>query len=152
MFGKSAEPAVRSTGGEKHNQSILQDGVVIRGEVEAKGDVRLDGRLEGKIRVTERLTIGTGGAVKAEVEASEVIVMGKFEGTIRAKRRLELRKGAHVVGDVSTPCLIIEEGVHFEGNSKMGDSTSQKGLGKAGEGEILSLNKKGPNDLSKAVR
>jgi len=152
MFGKSTEPAVRNSGGEKHNQSILQDGVTIRGDVDAKGDVRLDGCLEGKIRVSERLTIGTGGNVKAEVDASDVIVMGTFEGTIRAKRRLEPRKGARVVGDVSTPVLIIEEGVHFEGHSKMGEASSQARVTKAGEGEILSLQKKKPNDATKAAQ
>ena len=136
MFGKSSEPTVRSTGGDRHNQSVLQEGVVVRGEVETKGDLRLDGKLEGKIRVTDRLTIGASGAVNAEVEANEVIIMGRFEGAIRAKTRLELRKGAHVLGDVQSPSLVVEEGVFFEGHSKMGATNDSK---KKTEGEILKL-------------
>lgn len=146
MFGKSSEPTVRGTGGDRHNQSVLQEGVVVRGEVETKGDLRLDGKLEGKIRVTERLTIGASGSVNAEVEANEVIVMGSFEGSIRARNRLELRKGARVVGDVHSPSLIVEEGVFFEGHSKMG-STADDSKSKKAEGEILKL-EKSPKALS----
>jgi cytoskeletal protein CcmA (bactofilin family) len=139
MFGTSSDAAPRTIAGDHHAQSILQEGVVVRGELEAKGDVRLDGRLEGKIMVSDRLTIGTNGSLVADVEASEVIVMGKFEGSIRARTRLELKKGARVVGDIATASLVIEEGVHFEGTSKMND-----GRDRAKEGEILSIEKKSP--------
>jgi len=139
MFGKSNDAAPRPSAGDHHAQSILQEGVVVRGELEAKGDVRLDGRLEGKIVVSERLTIGNTGGVIAEVEANEVIVMGKFEGSIRARNRLELKKGARVVGDLSTANLVIEEGVHFEGTSKMSDNRERPK-----EGEILPIDKKSP--------
>jgi cytoskeletal protein CcmA (bactofilin family) len=150
MFGKSSDAPPRvSSGGDHHSQSILQEGVVIRGDLEAKGDVRLDGHLEGKIVVTERLTIGTTGNLVAEVEANEVIVMGKFEGSIRARTRLELKKGARVVGEIVTNSLIIEEGVYFEGTSKMSDNRER-----AREGEILPIDKKTaavPKDLSKVM-
>ncbi|MCA9726884.1 MAG: polymer-forming cytoskeletal protein [Candidatus Eisenbacteria bacterium] len=148
MFGKSNDAAPRVIAGDHHAQSILQEGVVVRGELEAKGDVRLDGRLEGKIIVSDRLTIGTTGSLIAEVEANEVVVMGKFEGSIRARNRLELKKGARVVGDISTANLIIEEGVYFEGNSKMSD-----GRERPKEGEILSIDKKASasKELPKAM-
>ena len=115
MFGKNSE----STSSDRHSHSILQDGLTIVGNIEAKGDVRLDGRLEGKVVVSERLTIGASGVVTASIDAGEVVVMGRVEGSICARRRLELRKGAQMVGDVTTPILVIEEGVHFHGNSNM---------------------------------
>jgi cytoskeletal protein CcmA (bactofilin family) len=115
MFGKRDETA----SGDRHAHSILQDGMVVQGVVDAKGDVRLDGHLEGKLHVSERLTVGASGVLNAGVEAGEVIVMGAIEGTIRARRRIELRKGARVVGDISAPILVIEEGVHFHGNCNM---------------------------------
>lgn len=115
MFGKGTEDG----GGDRHGHSIFQQGIVVRGEIDAKGDVRFDGVLEGRISVSGRLTVGAGGALTAEVEASEVIVMGKVEGKIRAHRRLELLKGARIHGDVTTPILVVEEGVVFQGNSNM---------------------------------
>jgi cytoskeletal protein CcmA (bactofilin family) len=115
MFGKGNDTA----SGDRHAHSILQDGMVVQGTLDAKGDVRLDGRLEGTLHVSERLTVGASGVLNADVEAGEVIIMGAVEGTIRAHRRLELRKGARVVGDIAAPILIIEEGVHFHGNCNM---------------------------------
>ncbi len=122
MFGKGSEV----TSGDKHGHSILQEGMVVEGTLEAKGDVRLDGRLIGKVVVSERLTIGASGVLHAEVEAGEAIIMGTVEGSVRAQRRLELRKGARVVGDIASPILMIEEGVHFHGNCNMrsGDSAA----------------------------
>jgi cytoskeletal protein CcmA (bactofilin family) len=115
MFGKNTD----STGGERYGQSILQEGVAVRGDLQAKGDVRMDGEVDGKLIVGEKLTIGPTGNVRADVEAGEVVVMGTIRGTVRAVRRLELRKGAHVSGDITTPVLVIEEGVYFHGRSNM---------------------------------
>jgi cytoskeletal protein CcmA (bactofilin family) len=139
VFGKANETIVRTVGGsDHHGQSVLQEGVVLRGELEAKGDVRLDGRLEGKIKVSDRLTVGATGAVIADVEATEVTIMGTFEGSIRARQRIELKKGARVTGDLSTSNLVIEEGVFFDGTSKMADQREQRPK----EGEILQLDKR----------
>jgi cytoskeletal protein CcmA (bactofilin family) len=115
MFGKNAEGA----SAERYGQSILQEGVAVRGDLLAKGDVRMDGEVEGKLTVGKKLTIGPTGNVRADVEADEVVVMGTVQGTIRARRRLELRKGARLVGDITTPVLVIEEGVYFHGRSNM---------------------------------
>ena len=122
MFGKLTTPLA----GERHGHSVLQEGVAFRGEFEAKGDVRLDGRLEGKLVVENRLTIGACGQINADVEAAEIVVMGAVRGSVFAHRRLELRKGALLVGNVTTPVLVVEEGVHFHGSSNMspqGEST-----------------------------
>ena len=93
--------------------------MTIRGDFESGGDVRLDGRLEGKVVVSETFTVGECGIVKAAVEAGEVIVMGTIHGNVHAHRRLEIRKGATVIGDLMTPTLVIEEGVRFQGHSNM---------------------------------
>ncbi len=143
MFGKSNDTETRSpSSSDRHGgQSILQEGVVVRGEIEAKGDVRLDGTLDGKIEVSSRLTIGTNGLVKAEVHATDVVVMGRVEGSIVAKGRIDLKKGAHVTGNLQAPTLTIEEGVFFEGQAKMG-AAAEMSKPKKPEGEILSIEKK----------
>jgi cytoskeletal protein CcmA (bactofilin family) len=97
----------------------LQEGVAIRGDLHAKGDVRLDGEVDGKVIVGGKLTIGPSGSVRADVEGGEIVVMGTVQGTVRARLRLELHKGARLVGDISTPVLVIEEGVYFHGKSNM---------------------------------
>ena len=145
MFGRSGEPPQRSSAAgsvDRTGQSILQEGVVVRGDMEAKGDVRLDGRLEGRIKTTERLTIGSSGHVVAEIDAKDVIVMGKVEGSIVATGRIELKKGAHIEGDLQSPVLVVEEGVYFDGHSRMGAAAAKPP--RKIEGEILSIEKKPP--------
>lgn len=138
MFGKTSEVARVDHKGH----SILQDGMTIRGDLDAAGDVRLDGRLEGKIKVSERLTVGEGGTVAAEVEAGEVIIMGTIHGNVTAHRRIEIRKGAVVIGDITTPVLVIEEGVRFNGRSNMTEE--------AGSKSILHLPETGGREASQA--
>jgi len=133
MFGKSNETPRQTISTDNPLESVLQEGVTVRGDLEARGNVRLDGSLEGRVSAAEMLTIGTSGTVTADLEANEVIVMGTVEGSIKATSRIELRKGARVLGDIFAPTLIIEEGVFFEGQCRMSEPT--------GDGEILPIDK-----------
>jgi cytoskeletal protein CcmA (bactofilin family) len=98
----------------------------------------------GRLIVGEKLMIGASGNIRAEVEASEIVVMGAVQGTVRARERLELRKGARLVGDITSPILVIEEGVYFQGRSNMqAEDSGAQGLSeifseRLGESERLS--------------
>lgn len=113
MFGKHADSGV------SRSQSLIQDGVSIRGEVHAQGDIRLEGSLEGSLVTDARIIVGATGRIAADLEAEEVLVMGKIQGRIVGRKRIELRKGAHVEGDLVAQSLVIEEGVFFQGLAQM---------------------------------
>jgi cytoskeletal protein CcmA (bactofilin family) len=113
MFGKTQETSVT------RSQSLIQEGVVLKGEMKAEGDIRLDGVLEGGLTSKSRVTVGLTGVVNADIEAAEVLVMGRVRGKVTGHRRIELRKGAHVEGDLTTQALVIEEGVFFQGFAQM---------------------------------
>lgn len=105
--------------GTTRSQSIIQEGMVVRGEMKAEGDIRLDGTLEGAVSSKSRVTIGATGVIKADIEADEVLVMGQVQGKVTGQTRIELRKGARVEGDLCTQALVIEEGVFFQGFAQM---------------------------------
>jgi cytoskeletal protein CcmA (bactofilin family) len=113
MFGKPSDSGV------SRSQSLIQEGVSIRGEVLAQGDVRLEGSLEGSLTTDARIIVGATGRVAAHLEAEEVLVMGRIQGKIVGRKRIELRKGAHVEGDLVAQSLVIEEGVFFQGLAQM---------------------------------
>lgn len=143
MFGKPSEKPRRTMATSDYPvESVLQEGVRVRGDLEARGNVRLDGSLEGRVSAADVLTIGATGSITADLEAAEVVVMGTVEGSIVATSRIELRKGARVLGDISAPSLIIEEGVFFEGQCRMTDP--------AGDGEILPIDKDTPDQTQYA--
>ena len=123
MFGKPQDT------GTARSQSLIQEGVVLKGEMKAEGDIRLDGTLEGSLSSKSRVTIGATGVVSADIEAAEVLIMGRLRGKVTGHRRIELRKGAHVEGDLTTQSLVIEEGVFYQGFSQMNVVPVKTGVG-----------------------
>ena len=120
MFGKEAE----STTGQGSLNSILGQGCKVKGDIELQGTMRIDGQFDGSIKCPETLIIGKSGVVKADVNVKNAIIGGKIVGNIAATNKIELQTGSHVEGDIETTRLVIDEGVFFEGNCKMGGKTT----------------------------
>jgi cytoskeletal protein CcmA (bactofilin family) len=123
MFGKEGADQQAAV------SSILGTGCKFSGEVDAKGTIRVDGEIDGKIISTDSVVVGKGGIVKGEIHAAHTAVSGTVEGNIFAKRKVELASGSRLIGDVESMSLVIEDGVFFEGKSKMrkeGQSFNQK--------------------------
>lgn len=90
------------------------------------GLVRIDGNFEGNIKTSDTLVVAGSGNVKAEVEAGDVKISGRFDGVINAKEKVELYKPAYVTGTINTPIFKVEEGVVFNGNCSMGNTSAAK--------------------------
>ncbi len=117
MFGKEGADAPTSQGSLN---SILGQGCKVTGDIELTGTLRIDGEFEGKIHGSETLIVGKSGKVKANIDVKNAVIGGKIEGNINAANKIELQTGSHVEGDIVTSRLVIDEGVFFEGNCKMG--------------------------------
>jgi cytoskeletal protein CcmA (bactofilin family) len=92
----------------------------IKGDIEIQGTIRIDGTFEGSLSCPDTLIIGKSGVVKADVKVKNAVIGGKLVGNIAAANKIELQTGSHVEGDIQTARLVIDEGVFFEGNCKMG--------------------------------
>src|SRR5262245_1682542 len=97
----------------------LGKNVFLKGDLHLEGSGRIDGKVEGKIKVKGTLTLGEEGTVASEIEGDTVIVGGKVEGKIIGHEKVELVKTSVVNADVTTPCLSIEEGAQFNGSCRM---------------------------------
>jgi cytoskeletal protein CcmA (bactofilin family) len=75
----------------------------------------MDGELEGSLEVSQRLTIGPNGKVKANVKAKELVVKGKIQGNVESAGRIVITNGASIIGDVKTAGIVIEDGAFFKG-------------------------------------
>lgn len=123
MFGKEGD----SIGGEGNLNSILGPGCKIKGNIEIKGTLRIDGDFEGEVKCPETLIIGKTGVVKANISVKNAVIGGKLVGNIKATNKIELQTGSHVEGDISTARLVIDEGVFFEGACRMGTQVPAAG-------------------------
>jgi cytoskeletal protein CcmA (bactofilin family) len=63
--------------------------------------------------------------VSAAIHAGVVVVSGTVHGNITAERKIDLHASGRLYGNISTPSLIIEEGVVFEGACTMGSGAEQ---------------------------
>lgn len=100
--------------------AIVGQGCRIIGDLELEGDVRIDGAVEGEIKLTTgKLVIGETATINAKIFARIVNVFGRVDGDIVCSERLEIHSGACVTGTIASPRLIIEDGVVFEGSCQM---------------------------------
>jgi cytoskeletal protein CcmA (bactofilin family) len=100
-------------------ETIVGPAIAIRGRIEGEEDLRVEGRIEGSIALTETLYVEPSGVVIAEVEARDVVVSGVIIGDVTAANSVTLNKGAKLVGNIRTPRLIIADGAAFRGDVTM---------------------------------
>jgi len=101
--------------------------VVIKGELSCSEDLYIDGQVEGTVDPKgNRLTIGSNGRVKANVNAGVVVVEGKLEGNIQASDRVDVKQSAIVVGDVVTQRISIDEGACIKGSVEIQKDAAKK--------------------------
>jgi len=104
--------------------SQLSEGVELSGDFYFSKGVRIGGVVKGKVRADAFLEIGPSGRVEAEIDVRRISILGEFKGTIRASERVEIHKEGKVLGEIFSPCLIIESGAFFEGHCNMGENVN----------------------------
>lgn len=114
MFNKSN--AAKATGAKPAAPSIVSADMVVSGNLKSKGDIQVDGAVEGDI-ASKKLTISTAASVRGVIEADVVVIAGEVTGQIKA-RQVSLLKTARVMADVVQEKLSIEPGAVFEGNCR----------------------------------
>jgi len=106
--------------GEK---TIIARSFNIEGELEAKEDALIRGRVKGNIAGEDHTVhIGKEAQVNGAIFAKKIVVEGKVEGQLRAKETVELRQTAEVKGTILAPKVAMEEGCQFNGKVKMNAS------------------------------
>jgi len=107
--------------------TLIGTSIVIKGELSCGEDLYIDGQVEGTIDPKgNRLTIGPHGRVKADVNASAVVVQGKLEGSIQASDRVDLKQSVIVKGDIATQRISIDDGACFKGRVNIQREASKK--------------------------
>ena len=100
--------------------------IVIRGEIQGKEDLIVDGRLEGTVNLAEnRLTVGPTADVAADITAKDVLVLGRVQGNVVASGRVELRAGCNLEGDIRALRLAVEDNAVFRGKVYLTQSVSK---------------------------
>ena len=95
-------------------------GTVLTGETNFEAMLRVDGHLMGTVASDSgTLLVGTNGQVDANISVAAALVNGNVNGDIVATEKIQLGRTARVVGNITTPRLILEDGAVLEGSCSM---------------------------------
>jgi len=109
--GRSATEASSSMGGSTF--SILGADLVIKGDLVAKADLHIDGRVEGDIACAS-LVQGESGTIAGAIVAESARLAGTVKGSVDAAT-LVILKTARIEGDLAYETLTIEQGAEVDG-------------------------------------
>jgi cytoskeletal protein CcmA (bactofilin family) len=137
MFRKD-EPAqrhapIRAQGAESM-LTIIAAGTTISGDIECAGVLKVEGTIDGSVRLAKQVMLTREGAIHGDVTAQEVVVGGVIDGNVHASDRLELQWSAVVNGDIGTKSIVVMEGARINGVVKMTEITLVGGSHTAREG------------------
>jgi cytoskeletal protein CcmA (bactofilin family) len=112
-IGAAATPAPAKS-------AIIGPGIHIIGEVTGEDNILIEGKVEGKIDLTDNeVTVGNSGRVNADVIAKTVKVAGQVRGDISGKEKVVISQSGNVRGNIIAPRVTLEDGAKFKGSIDM---------------------------------
>ncbi len=99
--------------------SIIGEGTKFKGEFDLNGLLRIDGDFTGVIRTKGKVLIGKNGRAECTLHAGTVVVGGVMRGEIYSTEKVIILSTGLVLGAITTPRLIVEEGVIFNGSCRV---------------------------------
>lgn len=100
--------------------NLIGPGTVIKGDIDTNGDIRIEGSIEGTIKVKGKLVVGNTGKIAGDIQCQNAEVFGEILGQIGVSELLSFKASAKMNGDIVTNKLSIEPGAVFSGTCKMG--------------------------------
>jgi cytoskeletal protein CcmA (bactofilin family) len=108
MFSKEIEKLKSFLGAESEFQ----------GELTAKGVLRMDGVVTGKVQA-DQVIMSETAVLKGDIVAKRIIVGGRVEGSLRAQDLVEIRSKGKVKGEIFTNKFLVMEGGEINGQIEM---------------------------------
>lgn len=106
--------------------TIIGKETSVNGTLEAKGVLRVDGKVTGQLITNGDIIIATSGVVEADIRCRSISIAGTLKGNIEASGILEIEPSGKVVGDIIVGKLAIGDGAIFDGTCKMQSQIKQE--------------------------
>ena len=126
-WGAKASDGPAKTGGGA--LSFIGNEVTITGNLDAAGDIHVDGTVEGDITCGQ-LILGQNGSVTGNITAQRATLAGAVQGSVTAGE-LIVEKAARLSGDLSYDSVSIENGAKVDGR------LTQRSAGSVGELKLV---------------
>ena len=90
------------------SNSFISNNLVLNGNMEFQGNIRIDGKVTGKIQSQGTVTVGEEAQIDADIIAEDVVSSGKTKGSIFAEESVYLNQNGELVGNIKTKNLEIK--------------------------------------------
>ncbi|MDC3067815.1 polymer-forming cytoskeletal protein [Paracoccaceae bacterium] len=108
--------------------SYLDKEIKIKGKVTSKGELQLDGVLEGEL-IASKLVIEKSAKVVGSVSSEDLVIKGRIIGPVFGKK-VRFGASARVEGDTFHETIAIEDGAYYEGSIRRHQPKSSSELKK----------------------
>jgi cytoskeletal protein CcmA (bactofilin family) len=107
--------------------SLIGEGSFFHGDITISGLLRIDGDFSGTVKTPGKVFVGRSGRADCAISAASVVVGGIVRGAITASEKVVILSSAVIIGSITSPRLIAEEGVILDGTVHIaggGDTSS----------------------------
>jgi len=117
----------------KDAETVIGSSIKVKGNFQGKGNIVVEGMLEGSVKTEANLFIGEDAKVVANIEAMDSSIHGEVHGNVRSKGYLAIGKAARIYGDIQYGEISIEKGAIINGQLVAISDGEKKGKGKKDE-------------------
>ena len=106
-------------GKEFKTTSFLSESCELRGNLDVKGGIRIDGEMNGTLNCESTIYIGETAKINAEIVTKSMVSGGSIVGNITAEDTVQINSPGSVEGEIRTCNLGIEKEVYFNGRCQL---------------------------------
>lgn len=105
--------------------NLIGNGTTIKGEINAAGDIRIDGTIIGTVKSTGKIVVGQQGIVEGEVVCNSADISGQVKGNVKVEELTTLKSTSRLEVELITKQLFIEVGAIFTGKCDMSPKVAE---------------------------
>jgi cytoskeletal protein CcmA (bactofilin family) len=104
------------------NNTLVSEKCLITGEITGDNDMDVLGKIDGTILLKNNsVRVADTAEVNADIFVNKIKIYGKVTGNIEAGERIIIPNGGSVIGDMTAPSIVLEDGAYFKGKITMTD-------------------------------
>jgi cytoskeletal protein CcmA (bactofilin family) len=104
---------------------VIGRGTRLKGEIDAQGDVIVEGEVEAPIRAAT-MRIDASGSVKGDAHVANAEIQGRFEGALHVRECLTVWGNRDLAGSIRYGELRVDKGGRISGDVALVDEASKK--------------------------
>ncbi|MGZ3428236.1 MAG: bactofilin family protein [Polyangia bacterium] len=106
-------------GAKQATTTAIGPTIIIKGKLRSDEDLIVKGRIEAEISSSKALLVENSGIIKANIRVKSARISGVLVGNVTAEDLVEIAPDGRMVGDLTAPKIIINDGAAFRGRIDM---------------------------------